>query len=232
MQAQADLGDHAERALGADEQAREVVARRRFACAAARADDAAVGEHHGEPEHVLAHRAVAHRVGARRAGRGHAADAGIGAGIDREEQPGIAQLGIELLARDAGLYQAVEVGGVDLAHGVHLHEIEGDAAAQRGDVALERCAGAVGDHGHALLRADRDDGADLLGGAWERHPVGRRALVIGLVAAMLLAHGQGGAEPVAQHRPQRRSSASVAISSMPGPDRLAAQAAAASPSGS
>ena len=35
--------------------------------------------------------------------------------IDREEQTGVAQVGIELVAGDAGLDQAVQVLGVDLS---------------------------------------------------------------------------------------------------------------------
>jgi hypothetical protein len=35
---------------------------------------------------------------------GHAAERGVGAGIDREEQAGVAQVLVELLARDAGLH--------------------------------------------------------------------------------------------------------------------------------
>ena len=92
-----DFGDDAERALGADEQARQVVAGGGFAHPPAGADHPPVGQSDRQAQHVLAHRAVAHRVGARRAGRAHAADgAGRGAGIDREEQPGVAQMGVEL----------------------------------------------------------------------------------------------------------------------------------------
>ena len=81
--------------------------------------DAAVGGHDGEAEHVLAHRAVAHGVGAAGAGRGHAAERGVGAGVDREEEAGVAQVGVQLLAGDAGLDAAVEVLGVDLEDAVH-----------------------------------------------------------------------------------------------------------------
>ena len=89
-QAHRDLGDDAERPFRADEQPRQVVARRRLARAPAGADDAAVGEHHRQPEHRLAHRAVAHRGRARRARRGHAADRRVGARIDPEGTPVLA----------------------------------------------------------------------------------------------------------------------------------------------
>ena len=96
VQPKLDLGDHAERALRADEQVGEVVAGRRFAHAPAGADHAAVGESHRQAEHLLADGAVAHRVGAAGAGRAHAADGAVGgAGIDREEQALVAQVGVE-----------------------------------------------------------------------------------------------------------------------------------------
>ena len=77
MQPQRHLGDDAERAFGADEQAGQIVARGRFARARAGLDHAAVGEHRGQPEDVLAHRAVADRGRAGRARRGHPAERGV-----------------------------------------------------------------------------------------------------------------------------------------------------------
>ena len=109
VQAHRDLGDDAERALRADEEAREVVARGGFFRAARGLDDAPVGEHHFQRQHVLAHRAVAHRVGARGARRRHAAERRVGAGIDREEQARVLDVLVQLLARDAGLHHRVEV---------------------------------------------------------------------------------------------------------------------------
>ena len=84
VQAQRDLGDDAQRAFRADEQARQVVARRRLARAAAGLDHAAVGEHHRQAEHGFAHRPVANGRRAGGARGGHAADRGVGAGIDPE----------------------------------------------------------------------------------------------------------------------------------------------------
>jgi len=140
------LGDDAERAFLADEQAREVVTRRRLARTPAGAHDAPVRRDDGEAEHVLAHRAVAHGIGARCARRRHPADRRIGAGIDREEQSGTLEIGIQLLARHARLDAAVEVVGVHLDDPVHRRKVEAHAAIQRRDVALERRADAEGDH--------------------------------------------------------------------------------------
>ena len=116
VQAQLHLGDDAERAFRAHEQAREVVARGGFAGTPAGAHDAPVGRDDGQAEDVLAHGAVAHGVGARCARRGHAADGGVGTGVDRKEQPGALELGVHLFSRDPGLHAAVEVGGIDLQH--------------------------------------------------------------------------------------------------------------------
>ena len=99
--------------FGADEQARQVVAGGRLARARPGRDDPAVGQHHRQAEHVLAHRAVAHGGRARRARRRHAADRRVGAGIDREHQAGVAQRLVQLHARHAGFDRRVEILGAD-----------------------------------------------------------------------------------------------------------------------
>ena len=105
-----------------------------------------------ERQHVVLHRAVAHRVGAGGAGRRHAADRGVGAGIDREEQAAVAQMRVERLAGDAGLDHAIEVLGVDGEHAVHAREIDANAAVQRIDVAFQRRAGAEADDRRVVPR--------------------------------------------------------------------------------
>ena len=108
-------------------------------------------------------------------------------GIDREEQPGVAQVFVELLARDARLDRGVEIFGVDPQHAVHLRQIDADAALQCRDMALQRGAGAEGDHRRLVLRAEPDDRRDFLGALREGHRVGGVRLMIGLVLAVLLA---------------------------------------------
>ena len=137
-----DLDDDAERALGADENMGEVVAGGRFFRPRAGAQKRAVGGDDAEREHEILHRAVAHRVGARGAGRGHAAKGGVGARVDREEEAGVVQIVVELLAGDAGLDDAVEVLGVDGQDLVHARAVERHAAVRRVDVAFERGADA------------------------------------------------------------------------------------------
>ena len=123
-----DLGDDAERALRAHEQAGQVVAGRRLARPPAGADHPAVGHDHGQAQHVLLHRAVADGVGAGRSRRGHAADGGVGTRVDREEQAGVAQVRVELLAGDPRLHGGVQVLGMHRQDLVHLRQVEGDAA--------------------------------------------------------------------------------------------------------
>ena len=63
-----DFGDDAQRAFAADHQARQVVAGAALFGARAGADDLAAGGDHFQRQHVLAHGAVAHGVGAAGAG--------------------------------------------------------------------------------------------------------------------------------------------------------------------
>jgi hypothetical protein len=192
------FGDDAEGALGADEQARQVVAGRRLLRAARGLDDAAVGQHYLERQHVLAHRAVAHGVGARGARRRHAAERGVGARIDREEEARVLDELVELLARHAGLHHGVEVRLVHRQHLVHLRQVDADAAFHRQDVALERGADAVGNHRHLVPAADVDDVAHLFGGLGEDHHVRGRVRKVGLVLAVVLAHRGRGGHPLAE----------------------------------
>src|SRR5207237_752402 len=84
-----------------------------------------------------------------------AAERGVGAGVDREEQSGIAQIFVELLARDARLDGGVEILGVDAEHPVHLRQVDADATLQRCDMSFERGAGAERDDRRLVLGAQR-----------------------------------------------------------------------------
>ena len=90
LQLEGQLGDDAERAFGADHEAGQIVTACGFAGAGAGLEHAAVGQHGGKAQDIVAHGAVAHRVGARGAGRRHAAETRIGTGIDGKEQATIA----------------------------------------------------------------------------------------------------------------------------------------------
>ncbi|CAM2144652.1 hypothetical protein PT2222_160115 [Paraburkholderia tropica] len=202
IQAHGDFGDHAQRTFGAHEQAREVVARRRLARARAGLDHSAVREDGGQAQYVLAHRAVAHGVGARGPRRRHAADARIRARVDREEQAGVAQRFIELLARNAGLDGDGEVFGVDREHAVHLREVDRYAALHGQQMAFERGAVAVRNDGYVMARAQLDDGLHVFGALREDHGVGQLRVETRLVAAMMGAHGFGGRDALAESAAQ------------------------------
>ena len=113
-----------ERALGADEQPRQVVAGGGLARARACPHDLALGRDDGEAEDVLAHRPVADAGGPGRAGGGHPADRGVGAGIDGEEHALGAQLRVELAARHAGLDRDVHVLDRQPQDLVHLRGVD------------------------------------------------------------------------------------------------------------
>ena len=112
--------------------------------------------------HVLAHRSVAHGIGARSAGRRHAADRGVRARIDRKEKAGALELGVELLARNARLHAAIEILGVDFEHAIHLRQVDADAAVQRRNVTLERRADAERDDRDARRMTQAHDRRHLL----------------------------------------------------------------------
>ena len=99
---------------------------------------AAVGEHHGERHHVFAHGAVAHGVGAGSARRRHAAECRVGAGIDGEEQAGVVQCVVELLARDARLHHGIEVFGMNGEHGSSADRSRQMPPLKRQHVAFDR----------------------------------------------------------------------------------------------
>ena len=173
-QPQRELGDDPERALRADEQAREVVAGARLARPRAGTDHAPVGQHDLEREHVLAHRPVADGVGPGGAGGRHAAERRVGARVDAEERALAADPLLERRAGDAGLDGDVEVLDAHAQDRVHQARVDRDAALDREHVALERGAGAERHDRHVVLGASAHDRGDLLGRARERDRVRRR----------------------------------------------------------
>ena len=202
LEAQGHLGDHAQRAFGADQEPREVVAGRGLACPRAGADHRAVGQHRLQRQHVVLHRPVAHGVRARRPGRRHPADRGVRAGVDREEEALAAEALVQRDAVHAGLHDAVEVLDVDGQDPVHLRDVQRDAAVQRRDVALQRRARAEGDERDAVGGARVHDRDHVVGRAGEDHRIGGRARVPALVATVLLADRGGGHDGVAELRGQ------------------------------
>ena len=191
MQAQGHLGDQAKGALGADEKPGQIIARSGLARPRARADDAAIGQHHLKAQHIVAHGAVAHRRGAAGAGRGHAAQRGIGPRIDRKEQARGAQRLVQRLAGQAGLHDHIHIGGIDLQHPVHQAEIHADTAMRRLGLPLERGARAIAHHGNAMRRAKAQDGGHLGGGFGVDDDLGRHQREMRLGATVLVEFGLG-----------------------------------------
>ena len=111
------LGRDGQGALGADEQLGQVVAARALDELAAGPQHGAVGQHHLEPEHVMAGHPVADGAHAAGVGGHVAAErAALLAGRDRVDQAQRRQLAVELLERHARLHHGDLVLGVDL-HG-------------------------------------------------------------------------------------------------------------------
>ena len=147
------LGDNAQRALRADKQPCQVIARRTLFGAGGGFDDFAIRGHHAQRDHILLHRAITHRIGAGRAGRDHAAERGVGTRINREEQALVAQVQVELLARHARLHHAVKILGMHRDNCIHHRSIDANPAIGRVDMAFQRGAGAKRDDRHAMAGA-------------------------------------------------------------------------------
>jgi hypothetical protein len=199
IEANRQLRHDPERAFGADQQLREVVAGRRFAGAARGAHDGAVGHDGRDVEDVVAHGAVADGGGARGARCRHAADGGLlGTGINREEQAHVTEVIVQLFPRDAGLDNAVEVRLVDRDDLVHAREVDGDAAARRIQVTFERRAGAERNDRRLVARGDADDFLHFLGRDRPNDGVGRLIFQPRERMAMLATDGLAGLEALAE----------------------------------
>ncbi len=196
VEAERQLRDHGERALRPDEQSREVVAGGRLGGPAAGADDTAAGEHGLEGEHVGAHLPVARR---RRAGgvrRRHAADRGVCARVDGEEEPVLAGGAVQLHPGDAGLRDGGEVAGGERQDPVHPGEIERDAALDRDHVPLEARARGERRDGDAALVGERQHACDFLRRGGVDDEVGPVRVVERQVGGVQVALGVAGADAV------------------------------------
>ena len=148
----------------------------------------AVGQHHLQPEHVVAGHAVAHGAHATRIGGDVPAEgAALLAGGDRVDEPERGQLGVELLERHAGLHHCDLVLGVDLSDPLHAVEGEEKPVGHRDGGARESGAAATGDDRHAVLVCDLQDLGDLARGAGQDegqrdHGHELQGLVVGVVA--------------------------------------------------
>ena len=105
---------------------------------------------------------------------------------------------IQLLPRHAGLDAAVHVRLAHVQHRGHARQVDGDAAADRGDVAFERRAGAPGHHGDAFGVAEGEQAGNFLGGFDERHGVGHRRGLRVLAVRVVIAQRRVGGDALAQ----------------------------------
>ena len=195
-----EFGDDAERAFSADEQMGEVVTGARFLGARAGRDDLAIAAHDLQRQHVLAHGAVAHRIGAGGARRGHAAERRIGAGIDRKEHALVAQMLVQGFAGDAGLDHAIQILGVDFQHPVHVAKIDANASGGRIDLPLQGRAGAERNHGNAVAGANPHHILNVGGLLREYHRIRRLRFQPGRGMGVLFAHRLRGDESIAEPR--------------------------------
>lgn len=188
-QAQGQFGNDAQRPFGPDQQMCQIISGCGFARLAAGAHDRAVGHDRLKRQNILAHCAIADRGGARSTGGGHSANAGIGAGIDREKQPRGAQILVQTLARDARLHNGVKVFGIDGKNAVHVAHVQTDTAADGQVLPFERTGSAIGCDRAQLFVADAQDRRHILGAIRVGNRVGRRHRKIRLVLPVQVAIG-------------------------------------------
>ncbi len=172
------LHDHAERAVGADEELGQVVACDVLHDLAAAVHDGAVGGHHGDADEQVARGAVQMTAWPRRVGGEHAAErrARRVGRIEREPLAAGAQGRLQRGDGDAGLRGRREVAGLVLDERAEPREQEHQPGARRRHADADGAAAAPRHDGHARLRRLRDDGRDLVHAAGPHRRLGRAAL--------------------------------------------------------
>ena len=167
------LSDAAQRALGADEQRFDVVARVVLAQALERRHHAAIGQHHLQPEHQVAHHSIAQHGRAPGIRRQVAADLrGAFRSQAQGEQPvGAAGGGLGLGQSRAGLHDHRVVAGVEPSDAIQpphgQHDLRG-AFIRRRRSAVARIA-AVRNHGDLVAVADGEHLGHFTGVSRQEH---------------------------------------------------------------
>ena len=217
--------DHAERALRADEQLRELRPDR-VARDARRLHQPARRRRHAQRQHEVLDLAVAGREHARAARRDVAADRRPldRRGVVRQHQPAGVELGLELAAVLAGLDGDGHRDLVDLDHLVERAEVDHDAAVDGKRAALRARAAAPRHHRDAVLVRDREHG--------RRRPP-RCVAVRPRPGAPSASQRPLRAAPASTCRPCRRPSSAGAVITAPSPsaEESAASASASAPCG-
>jgi len=124
VHAHGDLGDDPERALRADEEAREVVTRRGLRARVPVRTTVPSASTTVSASTFSRHRAVAHRVRARGARRGHSTDRRVGARIEREEETGAFSASLSCFRVTPGCTTGVEILACTARNRVHLPEVD------------------------------------------------------------------------------------------------------------
>ena len=147
-------GDDAERAFAADKELADVVAGGVFVQRGEVGEQAAVGQHHFQPEHQIARGAVAHHVQPAGVAGDVAADlAGAFAGeAERKQPPGLGSGFLHVLQNRAGFHGDGAVGQAEAADAVEPREVEQNAAVWHRRAAQAGVAALRGNR-HAVFRA-------------------------------------------------------------------------------
>ena len=172
-QPQAYRGDHAERALRADEQTLEVIPRDVLRGPAADLHELARRKHHLHARDPGAGDAVLERVRAAGVGGDVAADLRLlgCARIRREEQPVLARQALHVARADAGLGEHAPQRRLELADAAQPLQRAHDSALSGHGAAEQARAAATRHDRHVVLVAPRDHLRDLLCAAWQHHGV-------------------------------------------------------------
>ena len=164
-QAQHRGRDDAERAFSADEHLLHVVAGVVLAQPSEAIPDAAVGQNHLQPEHEVAHVAVAQNLHAAGVGRDVAADLAGPFRAEAQREKAVGALGgvLDLLENDARLHRDRVVDRVDRPHLSHARGRDDDLAhvGVRHAAAGQPGVAALRDDADAGFGADADDSGDL-----------------------------------------------------------------------
>ncbi len=160
----------------------------------------AIGHDGGERRNVFAHGAVADCIGAGAARCDHAAECRVGAGVDGEEETGVAEMLVERLARHARLDATTSRSSAftSTMRSMRVRSSESPPCTAETWPSSEVPApkGMTG----SPCAARSDDGGDFLRRLREGDGIGHRDRMPGLVAAMRLADRLGHGEAVAEQR--------------------------------
>ena len=169
--------DDAERALGADEEIAQIVAGIVLLQLRQPVQDAAVGQHHFEPERHLARHAIGERGGAAGIGGEIAADGAASFRAERQRKQPVDLGGALLrdLQHHAGLAGHGVGGGVDVADLVHPPHRDHHLAIMRGLAADKAGVAALRHQRDSVFAGELADRGDFRGRARPQHQ--RRAAV-------------------------------------------------------